>query len=73
MPSRSSASSSTFAVWNGTPMWVRICTTRAENPHCGNIALPFMYSITGLLVMSAWMRSVTGVLIGRSRGVLLGC
>jgi hypothetical protein len=29
-------------VWKGTPMWVRICTTRAEKPHCGNIAVPFM-------------------------------
>ena len=42
MPSRSSWSSSTFADWNGTPMWVRIWTTRAENPHCGNIGVPFM-------------------------------
>ncbi len=42
IPSRSSGSSSTLALWKGTLRWVRICTTRAENPHWGNIGVPFM-------------------------------
>src|SRR3712207_5550934 len=64
MPSRISMSSRTFTPLKGTPRWERICTTRAEKPHCGKTGVPFMNSTMGLDFTSLSMRSKAGLVIG---------
>src|SRR5690606_19597478 len=51
MPWRTSGSSSTLTVaMLSTPQAFRIWMARPEKPHCGNCAVPFMNSTTGVLV-----------------------
>src|SRR5437016_3022024 len=52
MPCRSSGSLSTSKLLNFTPKSVRICTTAAENPHCGNTGVPYMNSTASLELIS---------------------
>src|SRR5881227_3983854 len=59
MPWRTDGSDSTSTPLNLTPIWLRICTTAAEKPHCGNTGVPFMKSTTGVPVISWRMRSCT--------------
>ena len=54
MPWRIASSLSTSKVSYGVPTAFRIWTTVFEKPHCGNILLPFMKSITVLeLIISS--------------------
>ena len=46
MPSRTSAARSTSTVVYFGSSESRICTTRAEKPHCGTARSPFMNSTT---------------------------
>src|SRR5690242_16147960 len=66
MPWRTEASAKTSTPLNLTPMWLRICTTAAEKPHCGKTGVPFMNSTTGASVTCWRMRSCTVVSISRS-------
>src|SRR6188474_466615 len=51
MPSRMSGFSSTLTLKKSlTPQAFSACTVSAENPHCGNCGVPFMYSTRGLPV-----------------------
>src|SRR5580700_6774375 len=59
MPWRTDASARTSTPLNLTPRWLRICTTAAENPHCGNTGVPFIKSTTGVSVICWRMRSCT--------------
>src|SRR6267154_3004993 len=63
MPWRISGSSSTLTVNSfSTPQAFRICTALAENPHCGNCGVPFIYRTTGLPVTCCLMRSCASML-----------
>src|SRR5205823_10126823 len=66
MPWRTDGSDSTSMPLNLTPIWLRICTTAAEKPHCGNPGVPFMKSTTGVSAISWRMRSGTVMSIGLS-------
>src|SRR5262245_2609189 len=62
MPSRMSLSARTLTVSNSTPTRFNTSTTRAEKPHCGNAAVPFMNSTLScvLSVSSIRCRSASG-------------
>src|ERR1700704_1689098 len=63
MPWRISGSSSTLTVNSfSTPQAFRICTALAENPHCGNCGVPFIYRTTGFPVTCCLMRSCASML-----------
>src|SRR5262249_54642853 len=57
MPWRIPGSVRTSMPLNLTPMWLRICTTAAEKPHCGKTGVPFMNSTTGASLICWRMRS----------------
>src|SRR5579883_1142833 len=63
MPWRTEGSLSTSMPLNLTPRWLRICTTVAEKPHCGNTGVPFMNRTTGLSAICWRMRSWVAVSI----------
>src|SRR5713101_5195743 len=69
MPCRTDGSARTSMPLNLTPIWLRICTTAAEKPHCGKTGVPFMKSTTGASLICWRMRSCKVVSI---LGVL-GC
>jgi hypothetical protein len=77
MPSRTEESASTSMPLNLTPRWLRICTTVAENPHCGKTGVPFMNSTTGGAGHLLAMRSCTGdvhrLILLAFLSPLLGC
>src|SRR5262249_40640868 len=47
-------------------MWLRICTTVAEKPHCGKTGVPFMNKTTGLSSICCLMRSLVVLSMFRS-------
>src|ERR1700722_16151263 len=59
MPWRTEGSERTSIPLNLTPRWLRICTTAAENPHCGKTGVPFMKSTTGASAIWSRIRSFT--------------
>src|SRR6266702_8384398 len=63
MPSRICGSESTSTLLNVTFRPERICTTAAENPHCGAAGTPFMNSTTSLLAMTSLIRSAVEFVI----------
>src|SRR5208283_519349 len=43
-------------------MWLRICTTCIEKPHCGACGVPFMNSTTSALSISLLMRALVSLI-----------
>src|SRR5450830_493603 len=63
MPWRTSGSSRTLIVTKlCTPQAFKTCTARPEKPHCGNWAVPFMNSTTGVFVTVSLIQVCTSLI-----------